>query len=561
MTTTADASAWNRRKWWLPAALALVVFKLWLVAGQTMVALGSSPHDDRLFLNLAASLLQGEWLGPYSDKTLAKGPFYSMFIAASFVLNLPLFTSIHLCYAAACGVIIRALRPLRFNAVWLFVLFTVVLFNPITFDTNRHDQVLRQTIIPFQSLFIAGCLIGLAARHTAPLRRLWPWATGLGLSLAAFWLTREESVWILPAVLLAGGWIVCKIWNARPADWPVRLSLSLLLPTASWTAGLMIVAGLNLRHYGIFTTCEFKRTEFKAAYGSLTRVTPAAWRAKIPVARETRERIYAVSPAFAELKPFIEGSVGEGGVLNSSHELGLPLEEREFSGGQFMWTLRSAVYHSGHAANGREAMRFYGQIAREVNAACDSGALDASSARATMLPPLTSQYYSLIRTSLQKAISFALTLRRLDVHPGASRGELEKRALFADLTRMRLSPAKDETSLLIAQPILDRIRIRILAFILKGYQAGTPWIALLATFVWATSVGIAIRRRRPIFLPFLGLGLVGAALAVILIAALVDATSFYAVHPGYLTGFYGYYLLWICLAPLAVQEARSTEVV
>ncbi|MBC8039102.1 MAG: hypothetical protein H7Y06_01020, partial [Opitutaceae bacterium] len=88
MTARPEASAWPRALRF--TAIALVLVKLWLVAGQTMMAPGNSPHDDRLFLKLAGSLLQGEWLGPYTDKTLAKGPFFSIFIAGVFLLGVPL---------------------------------------------------------------------------------------------------------------------------------------------------------------------------------------------------------------------------------------------------------------------------------------------------------------------------------------------------------------------------------------------------------------------------------------------------------------------------------------
>ena len=78
------APAVHRQRLWLAIALALTVLKLWLTRGQGVFALGSAGHDDRLFIELAQHLIRGEWLGPYNELTLAKGPFYSLFIAAAF---------------------------------------------------------------------------------------------------------------------------------------------------------------------------------------------------------------------------------------------------------------------------------------------------------------------------------------------------------------------------------------------------------------------------------------------------------------------------------------------
>lgn len=556
MNPVSEYTAWPRAL--RAAAVALVLFKLWLVAGQTMMVPGSSPHDDRLFVKLAASLLQGEWLGPYTDKTLAKGPFYSMFIAAVFVLGAPLVATTHLLYSAACGLLVRALKPLRLGVGLTFALFVILLFNPVTYDTGHHIRVLRQAIIPLLSLLVLAGLIGFATRHDAPARRRLPWAALLGVGLSCFWITREESVWILPAVALPFAWLFWQAWQTRAAfvASPRHLAV-LLLPFALWPVAPLAVAALNHHHYGAFITCEFKAPEFKAAYGALTRVTPARWHPHIPVARETRERVYAVSPAFALLRPQLEGPLGDNWIANSEQNLGLPVTDREMSGGQFMWALRDAVHTAGLSPDAEAALAYYARVAAEVNAACDAGLLPAGPPRATMLPPLVPAYRPLIRDSLAEGLRVALTLDRLLVKPRPSRDEIEKRALFADLTRTRLSPAPGDPQLLVAQPVLDRIRVRILGGILAGYRLVIPWAAAAATLFWLIAIRLSLRRRRLPFLLPLGVGAAGSALAVVLIAALVDATSFAATHPGYMSGFYGLYLLVIGLAWPALRAARA----
>ena len=102
----------HRNRLWLAVALALTALKLWLTRGPGVYAMGSAGLDDRLFIELAQHLVRGEWLGPYNELTLAKGPFYPLFIAATFLVGVPLFLAQHLLYAAACGLFVRALRPM-----------------------------------------------------------------------------------------------------------------------------------------------------------------------------------------------------------------------------------------------------------------------------------------------------------------------------------------------------------------------------------------------------------------------------------------------------------------
>ena len=51
------------RRWFWPSCILLIAVKLWLVGAGAIFALGSARHDDRLFLELAESLLRGQWLG------------------------------------------------------------------------------------------------------------------------------------------------------------------------------------------------------------------------------------------------------------------------------------------------------------------------------------------------------------------------------------------------------------------------------------------------------------------------------------------------------------------
>ena len=94
-----------------------------------------------------------------------------------------------------------------------------------------------------------------------------------------------------------------------------------------WGFGVGTVASLNLRYYGVFTTCEFKQADFKAAFGALLRIKPTEWHPYIPITQELRERLYPQSPAFAELRPYLEGAIGESWATASEGLTHIPPHE------------------------------------------------------------------------------------------------------------------------------------------------------------------------------------------------------------------------------------------
>lgn len=435
------AMAGGERRWagWFYAgAVALVLIKLWLTAGQMLVAIGPASHDDRLFLNLAEQLLHGHWLGPYDEMTLIKGMFYPLWVAGVFALNLPLLAAQHLLYAFAAGVLLAALRPLLVSRPGIALLFFgVLLFNPDTF-TQAMLNVRREGIYPALTLLVAAGAIGLMLRHREPLKRWLVWVAGLGAALPAFWLTREEGVWMLPVLVLLPGWTFVALRRSDLPDRRLRSWLC-LTPLILLLLANTAVATVNLARYGSFTTVEFKNRDFLAAYGALTRVKPARWIPHVPVTKETRERLYALSPAFAELKPHLEGEIGNGWA-EVARQTYPELKGTEIAGGWFMWALRRAVAVTGHCASARDAMAYYRRLAREINAACDSGTVSCLRKRASMAPPWRVEYLSPFLGATVHAAVFLVSFQGMEAAPFSSMGPENMLVLFRDMTHERLAP-------------------------------------------------------------------------------------------------------------------------
>jgi len=500
--------------------------KLWLGRAQPLTAVPAAPWDDRLFLQLATSLLNGDWLGPYNRLTLAKGPLYPLFMASASLLHLPLITAQNLAYVAACACLVRALRPLNAPVWSRAILLLALIACPLLSDSGSFVRAWRQSLWPSLVLFSVAGTVGLALRENDR----WPgqakWALLAGGAVGAMWLEREEAVWTLPMLVLP---LLLAAWRARhlAGGWIRWCWLLAPLPVALLV--IELAAAQNYRAYRFWGVVEFRDAAFVSAYSALCRVEPvAAPSRRVPVTRAARERIYAVSPAFASLRHEIEDGIGAAFMKVTQDNTGIPATEHEIGGGWMMWTLRDAVANTGQATSAPAARAFYRQLAREVNAACDDGRLPALPRRHSLMPPWHWAYLPAVGAGAK--ISWAQIVGyHLSVDPMPSLGSPEDLAWVARVTHERISPVDP------ANPELRRpARLAILRILVTGYGAAVPWLLPAALLAWIALSARALYRREwrwPLILAAaLALGIIGNGAVV----ALVNATSWPSISIGYL---------------------------
>lgn len=538
------------RHGWLWAAVALTLLKLALVRAQPVLALGQAIHDDKLFIELAAHLVRGEWLGPYTEMTLAKGPLYSLFLAANFHLGLPLGLTQQLLYVGACALAVAALAP-RLGSGWgRLLVYAGLLWNPLTYEGASLTRILRQHLTVPLGLVIAACLIALALRGREPFRRRAGWAAGLGLALGGFWLTREESIWILPLVGLGGAAVLFLAWRDGPsarraAAWLGALAVSgFVLPH-------LVISWQNLRHYGWFGTVEFRAAAFEDAYGALTRVQVGPALPQVPLPPEARAAIYAVSPAFARLQPWLEGPVGDHWADAERFDRA----ERQLLGGWFVWALRDAVRQAGLAPDPAAALRYYRQLADEVNRACDDGRLPARGRRSGFAPVWHPTYTADLLAAGPAYFRTALTLPGFTAHTPPSIGTNDDVRPFRDLTHNLISPSPD--ALHIVLPVSESLagaKLHWLGEIGRRFAAGFTYV-LLGTLLLAGVRGLQLAlQRRCTVLFWLGLAVWAGAVAGVGINLVVHVAAFPNIAPAAYAPAYPLFLLGTILV---LADARA----
>jgi len=432
---------------WIKIALVVAtIVKLLLVSSQTLSVLLA---DDLRFVEHATHIVAGHWLGGYDVNTLAKGPFYPLYIAATFFAGIPLLISQQLLYIAACATFVAAIRGFVKKPLTLFIIYLVILFNPMSASTLYMTRVLREGIYQSLTIFTISCCIGLLLQHDRSFKRLALWSTGLGFSLSFFWLTREEGIWLLPSVIIIVGFAMIKIWRGRTEDRSKRIALC-VLPFVLWFLLLGTVASINKAHYDVFRITDFKSRSFLSALHALMRVKPTEWKPMLPVPVETRKRVYKVSPEFAKLKPFLEGNLTKRIRVTSCQDIGVC---DDIGGGWFMWAFRASVARAGFYKSAKDADNYYFKLANEINAACSDKKVDCNSEKTTIsiLPPLNAYYlHHFIKVFTQgfiflskfKGAYFSSIIR-------TNREVPELRMLFGDVTNEPILPPASERSLIV----------------------------------------------------------------------------------------------------------------
>ena len=340
---------------------------------------GESALDDELYLVNGQYLAAGNWLGPFSFHTLAKGPGYPLFLAGSAWTGLPITVSQAIFSCLAVGALALVVKRLSGSRLAAFAIGILLLWNP---GPVQHG-ITRDAIYPAQTLLFIAVLT--YALFCAPDRkRAVLWGLIAGTILGWFWLTREEGVWILPAVMILTLGAGLNSWlRARTLWLPTSAALSMPGAFALMLLGFRLV---NYTAYGSFVGVDFKESNFVNACQALQNVRVGKPIPYLPVPKQVRQKIYQVSPAFASLRENLDPA---GAPIAQSGCGWYPWTCGDIAGGWFLWALRDAAAQHGHYQTPAEAGQFFGEIHDQVLSACQQGLLVCDNWKLALVPHLS----------------------------------------------------------------------------------------------------------------------------------------------------------------------------
>ncbi len=511
-------------RWAVRAApwVGLVLAKLWLVDGQRLTAYGSLTIDDQWFVERAARIGAGEWLGPFDAYTLIKQPGYPLFVAAAHAARVPLLLAHQLLYVVAVAIMMVALRPLIRSRSRRLGAFALLLFNPMTMNTPISARVDRAGIYPALTVLLLASLVGLVSSCGRPRWATWAWAAGSALSLGALWAVREEWILLLPALVCGLVLAVVRLARAPIAvGRRVTAALGVVCIPLTIVVGTLWLEHVNDTHYGVAIT-NVEQTSMSAGLGPMFRVDPATTFDQFPVTAETRELLYDVSPTFAALRGEIEA--GGSDRFASVRPDGV----RDLGGQVFQWVVLDAIATTGGAATARDLDHTFRSIGAEIDEACDDGRLRCG-------PPHSGIAPAWEWSNLPGLVSRTATGLRKTVDLGAfsalspdGDGTAADRALFARVTNEPLAPGPNG--------FLTTGRVHLISAVRWLYRL----LAVVGIVIAVMRVYSAVRDRRPPGWTMGTLLSVGLLLVLVRIVGLayLDLTAFPAFSETYLASAY-----------------------
>ncbi len=385
-------------------------------------------HDDGLDMALGRHLSQGEWLGPYNQFTLLKGPGYPAFLAVVSWLGISVSLAHALFHCAAISLFLAVCRRFIRSVLLSSLMFAFLLWHPIAL-TAPMLRVSRSTIYHGQVLIF----LALAAHALFGVRdhkRGAFFGCLSGAVLAWLWLTREEGISLVPGVVILTA--AAAFGGFRERTMP-QLAVAVTAMALTFATVQLAFNTVNWHVYGKFVGIDVKEANFQNALRALNGVVAGEVQPFVAVTRQARQQIYSVSPAFSSLAGYLDGppaaAYREGGCRPQRHMLPVPCGE--IVAGWFLWALRDAAAWAGYYSSPASTSNFFGEVAREINSACARGLLECRPQMFAEMPRVTDEQIALIPARYLDALDMLMFREAPDLDAQQSRGDED--ALSANL--------------------------------------------------------------------------------------------------------------------------------
>jgi len=512
--------------------LTIISIKLYLIWPLPIQINSNSSHDGYLFVKLSHYISQGNWLGPFNDTTLAKGPVYSFFIALNSFSFLPLKVTEYLLYALACITFYFSFKLITKNKLLPEILFLLLIISPYVEGLNT---LVRESIYSAQLIFILGFFNFIWFFKDRNLIVLTISSIFAGLTIFAFWYTREEGVWIIPYLVIISLFFLYTLYSNY------KFSRKFFIRSVAVFSFILVFficeklfALKNKSVYGVEMTLDVKTEEQKNAFEALYRVKNYA--KQIPylhLNKASRAKIYEVSPSFKKVKSRLETY-----AKNHAACRFYPQTKGDIPHGWFGWTYRLALRNTGLYKSPKSINQYYRKLANEINKACQDSLLACDKHKNINLAPFrnkrdTARFYA----SFKRGINLLQNgLKKYDLFK-YSTGKDKELLLCRAMTntdKNRIFISKDERAKIRKKEIEGCINI--LKTVYEFYNA-----YLLKIFFWGSiiflpiSFFIAVKFRKLSFTTISALGIISIIFVRLIILSIIDATAFNAYQFRYVT--------------------------
>ncbi len=381
-----------------------------------IVAIPGASHDDALFTDLAYQIQHGQWLGPYTHLTLAKGAGYPLFLALVNSLNVPVKLAEHALYiaaAAALSTIAGLLYRSRRAAIFIFLCLAV---NPALWSHGAQRMTRESFYAGLCVAIFAGAAWFLSSSAWRVRWRLrMATALGLGLLIGFFLVTREEGIWIVPSLLVIalGAYAMRRsiaVSEAKSGAPAAQLSGVLALLLIGAGVAPLSLSLLNKNVYGSPLLNDLNAGAYPAAYGAIVSVHPSDRDPRLGFTEDTVRILQQVSPEASILLPHLSTEEGANWRRVTCDELKLAPCPPVIGSAWLLWALRQAASEEGQFKSAAGAQRYFQKIAADLHAACATGRVRCQKLQSGLAPPPRLEYVPRIAHGFHEGLKILWTL-------------------------------------------------------------------------------------------------------------------------------------------------------
>lgn len=332
-------------------------------------------EDDGLLYIFADRLKEYKYLGDYNSRTLVKGISYSIMLAFNSITGLSYPMVLSILDVLSAFAMVKALKVKISNRFVLAIMYILILFNPVNLDNSIRQRMYRNTLIPDMVILTFALLIGLFFRRSDRLKTQLKWAICAGISLAFFYHLREDSVWIMPFVIVVMLLEILNLFFFNNEKNKVNDSIKVcckrimvyVLPLCILTGYTLLIMTLNKKYYGVFMVNDRSQSYFADAMQDIYKIDAKNENDFIWVSKDAINIALKNSKTLRKIEAPMEKIYKRWG------------KGSDIAGDLFSWIFRSAAEEKNFYKDASTANEFWFNVHKELKQAEDSGKIKTKS--------------------------------------------------------------------------------------------------------------------------------------------------------------------------------------
>ena len=415
----------------LTIALVLITIYRVLIAMKIPLFLQADAYyDDYLYVLYSKSLMRFQWLGNFSELTLAKGCSFSFFLIFNYIFGIPYSFGLIITFIISIVIFLKTIKRIINNKFFLFFTYVYLLFSPVMLHSENIQKVYRGGLLLSFALLVISGVIGIYTRiNDSKKKSILKYVILTSLSLSYFWFLKEDSIWIMPFVL--GGLFFTIIDIIKDKNNNKKRIVYTIIPLLFLFFSITIYKSINYIKYGEYTITDRNGTYFKEVVSDLLQIEDKKSNKDHWITKSMMEKAYEVSPSLSKIKK----------EMNLEYESEWIDEDGEIVGDIIFWVIKDAAHKSGLYDNGgKEVNNYYKKVHNELTKGFESGRLKKNDEIyvSKVVKGITKDEMTDYIELMKKSRKVLLTHEEYDLGLYEPTGQTNNIALFNELTMSQI---------------------------------------------------------------------------------------------------------------------------